>query len=52
MEELALCRRVVVLEPGLNGLVLLVELRQVGDKVLDDVHYRVPSMSKVREEKV
>jgi hypothetical protein len=40
LEELALLRGVVVLQPGLDGLVLLVELGHVGDEVLDDIHVR------------
>lgn len=38
LEELALCRRVVVFEEWLNGLVLLVEECEVRYEVFDDVH--------------
>ena len=38
LQELAALWRVVVLEVGLDRLVLLVELRQVRHEVLDDVH--------------
>lgn len=40
LEELALGGRVVVLQVGLDGFVLFVEEGQVGDEVLDDVHWR------------
>ncbi len=38
LQELPIRWRVVVLEVGLDGLVLLVELGEVGYKVLDNVH--------------
>lgn len=38
LKELALCGRVVVLEVRLDGLVLLIEQRQIGYEVLHDVH--------------
>lgn len=40
LQELALRGRVVVLEVRLDALVLLVEEREVGHEVLDDVHVR------------
>jgi len=40
LQELALSRRVVVLQERLNRLVLLVEVGEIGDKILDDVHVR------------
>ena len=38
LQELPVCRGVVVLEVRLNGLVLLVELGEVGHEVLNNVH--------------
>lgn len=38
LEVLPVRWRVVILQPRLDGLVLLVELREVGHEVLHDVH--------------
>ena len=43
VQELPVCWRVVVLEVGLDRLVLLVELGQIGDEILDNVHWRALS---------
>ena len=40
-----LCWRLVVLQPRLDGLVLLVEERHVRHEVLDDIHYPEGSAS-------
>ena len=39
LNVLALLGRVIVLQIGLNRLVLLVELSEIGNQVLDDVHW-------------
>lgn len=41
LQELPVCWRVVVLEVWLDGLVLLVELGEVGHEVLNNVHCTV-----------
>ena len=39
LQELPVCWRVVVLEVGLDRLILFVELGEVRDEVLDNIHY-------------